>query len=189
MRIIAGRYKGRTIETVRDLSVRPATDRVRETIYNILSHRMDLDGIRVLDLYAGSGSLGFEALSRGAAHVTFVEKSPSVIQHLRQNIHLLGCQQEAELVEMDGVAFVAKQDAQYELVFADPPYGDASTADLPGLIFSNTLVARQGYLVIEHSPEFTFSETPEYRIGPERQFGRTRVTFFRGFHNNPERTP
>ena len=74
MRVTTGKFKGRTLRTVQDLSVRPATDRVRQTIFNVLAHRMVLDGCRVLDLFAGSGSLGIEALSRGAAHATFVEE-------------------------------------------------------------------------------------------------------------------
>jgi len=189
MRIISGRYKGRTIATVRDHSVRPATDRVRETIFNILSHRMELSGIRVLDLFAGSGSLGLEALSREAARAVFVENSPSASEYLRENVRSLGCEGDVEIVTMDSIAFVAQEQGEYDLVFADPPYDYERTKDLPGLIFARMLVGRHGFLVVEHSPECTFSDTTRYCVGPERRFGRTRVTFFRGTSNKPERKP
>ncbi|MGB5872308.1 MAG: 16S rRNA (guanine(966)-N(2))-methyltransferase RsmD [Bacteroidota bacterium] len=189
MRIISGLYGGRTIDTVRDHSVRPATGRVRETVFNILSHRMDLSGIRVLDLFAGSGSLGLEALSREAARAVFVENSPSAVQYLRENVRSLGCEGEVEIVAMDSVVFLTQEQGEYDLVFADPPYGYERTKDLPGLIFSRKLVRQHGFLVIEHSPDCEFSDTSAYRVGPERHFGRTRVTFFRGISNNPEREP
>lgn len=189
MRIISGRYRGRTIATVRDHSVRPATDRVRETVFNILSHRMDLSGIRVLDLFAGSGSLGIEALSREAARAVFVENSSPAVQYLRENVRSLGCEGEVEIVTMDSVVFVAQEQGEYDLVFADPPYGYERTKDLPGLIFSRNLVSLHGFLVIEHSPDCAFSDTSAFRVGPERRFGRTRVSFFRGISNNPEREP
>jgi 16S rRNA (guanine966-N2)-methyltransferase len=188
MRIIAGRYKGRTIATVRDHSVRPATDRVRETIFNILSHRMDLSGTRVLDLFAGSGSLGLEALSREAAHAVFVENSPSAIQYLRENVRALGCEADVEIVAKDSIAFVGEATGRYNLVFADPPYSYERTKELPALIFDRMLVGDHGFLVVEHPPDCTFSDTSAFRVGPQRRFGRTRVTFFRGISNNPERT-
>ena len=188
MRIISGRYKGRTIATVRDQSVRPATDRVRETIFNILAHRMDLNGSRVLDLFAGSGSLGLEALSRAASRAVFVENSRDALRHLRENVRSLGCDSEAEIVDMDSIAFVGQADDRYDLVFADPPYRYGRTEELPELIFARGLVGDHGFLVVEHPPDCTFSNTSVFRVGPERRFGRTRVTFFRGISHNPERT-
>ena len=86
MRITTGRFKGRTVQTVRDLSVRPAMDRARQTIFNIVSARMELDGISVLDLFAGSGSLGLEALSRGAGRAVFVEASREATRLLQATI-------------------------------------------------------------------------------------------------------
>ena len=85
MRIIAGLYKGRELQTVPDLSVRPATGRVRQTLFDMLTSRLSFDGLHVLDLFAGCGSLGFEALSRGAASVTFVESSPAALEFIEKN--------------------------------------------------------------------------------------------------------
>ena len=122
MRIIAGLHRGRIIRTVKDLSVRPATDRVRQALFDILSARMDLSGIDVLDLYAGSGSLGLEALSRGASHATFVEQSRPAANVLEANIAALGCGGVSEVVRGDALDYVDRARGSFDLVFADPPY-------------------------------------------------------------------
>ena len=167
MRIISGRYKGRTIATVRDLSVRPATDRVRETIFNILSHRMDLSGSRVLDLFAGSGSLGLEALSREASHAVFVENSRGAVQHLRDNVRTLGCESEARIVEMDSIAFLGQADGRYDVVFADPPYEYERTKDLSCKI----CITRFGTLLNFHTLLINsiINMTPQFWYAPHKQ--------------------
>ncbi|HXG01311.1 MAG TPA: RsmD family RNA methyltransferase, partial [Bacteroidota bacterium] len=91
MRVISGEYRGRILKSVNTLLVRPATDRVKQTIFDVLSTRLDLEGAIVLDLFAGSGSLGIEALSRGAAHATFVETNRDAARCIRQNLTALGC--------------------------------------------------------------------------------------------------
>jgi len=189
MRITTGRYKGRVIRTVNDLSVRPATDRVRQTIFNILAHRMDLEGITVLDLFAGSGSLGFEALSRGAARATFVEKDPRVVAALEQTVQQLGCTDTADIVRGDAARYVHRARAAHHLIFVDPPYAYPSTADLPEEIFSRGLVRKDGYLIIEHGATLRFEETKRYAVGPVRIFGRTVVTFFTAKEVEHETTP
>ncbi len=178
MRIITGLYKGRTIKTVDDLSVRPATGRVRQTLFNMLANRIDFDGIRVLDLFAGSGSLGLEALSRGAAQVTFVEQSELAIGFIEQNVHALDCEDAVEILPMDAMGFLEARHETYDLVFADPPYSFAQTDRIPGLLFHHGMISPGGYLLIEHSTELRFESTPLYVAGPEKKFGRTLVTFF-----------
>jgi 16S rRNA (guanine966-N2)-methyltransferase len=189
MRITTGRFKGRVIRTVNDLSVRPATDRVRQTIFNILAHRMDLEEITILDLFAGSGSLGFEALSRGAARATFVESDPRVLAALEQTAQQLGCTDSADIVRGDAVRYVRRARAAYHLVFVDPPYAYPSTADLPDEIFSRGLVRKDGYLILEHTTTLRFAETQRYAIGPVKTFGRTVVTFFTAKEVEHETTP
>ena len=98
MRVIAGKYKGRQLRTVADLSVRPATSRVKSSVFNILQNRVDWGESLVLDLFAGSGSLGIEALSRGARRVVFVENSKRAVEYLRQNIALIAGSSECEVV-------------------------------------------------------------------------------------------
>jgi 16S rRNA (guanine966-N2)-methyltransferase len=189
MRITTGRFKGRVIRTVNDLSVRPATDRVRQTIFNILAHRMDLEEIMVLDLFAGSGSLGFEALSRGAARATFVENDPRVVAALEHTAQQFGCAEAADIVRGDALRYLRRARGGYHLIFADPPYAYPSTADLPGEVFSHGLVREKGYLIIEHAATLRFAETERYALGPVKAFGRTVVTFFTAKEIEHETTP
>lgn len=185
MRIIAGQYKGRTIGTVRDLSVRPATDRVRQTIFDVLMHRMDIGGCAVLDLFAGSGSLGLEALSRGAGRATFVETSEDAIAYLERNIRTLGCDALTEIIPLDAMMYLSRTQARFDLVFADPPYRFAQLATIPDIVFTRKVLAPEGFLLMEHTTDLHFESTATYRIGPEKKFGRTLVTFFQ---SNPEQT-
>jgi 16S rRNA (guanine966-N2)-methyltransferase len=178
MRIITGRYKGRIIRTVRDLSVRPATDRVKQTIFNMLAHRIEMQGIVVLDLFAGSGNLGFEALSRGASRVTFVENNRPAVDFIERNVRELGCEASSEIHETDVVSFIKAAATAYDLIFADPPYEFGQTRELPELILSRNLLKRDGYLIMEHAKNIRFAATSLYRTTASRQFGRTLVTFF-----------
>ncbi len=180
MRIITGLYRGRTIKTVDDLSVRPATDRVRQTVFNMLSNRLPLEGTTVLDLFAGSGSLGLEALSRGAASVVFVEGGREAAACIEETLTEYGCGSSGTVVCDDALMYLAQEACAYDLVFADPPYTYEKTADLPRLIFSRGIVRPGGYLLIEHARSLSFHDTELYAAGPAKRFGRTIVTFFRG---------
>ncbi len=178
MRIITGLYKGRVLKTVQDLSVRPATERVRQTLFNMLANRIDFEGITVLDLFAGSGSLGFEAVSRGASRVTFVEQSDEASEFIAENARALDCDHAVEVLQMDAMGFLAARHGTYDLVFADPPYSFVQTNKIPGLLFEHAMIRPGGYLLIEHAKDLRFESTPLYAAGPEKKFGRTFVTFF-----------
>jgi 16S rRNA (guanine966-N2)-methyltransferase len=178
MRVTTGLYKGRVLRTVDDLSVRPATDRVRQTIFNVLTHRMVMDGCTVLDMFAGSGSLGIEALSRGATHATFVESGSDAIGWLEANVDMLGCGEQTSILQMDAQQFLQQARGPFDLIFVDPPYAYAGTAGLPDEIFTRGLLAPDGYMLIEHAKDIAFTSTPLYTVGPMKPFGRTIVTFF-----------
>jgi 16S rRNA (guanine966-N2)-methyltransferase len=178
MRVISGIYRGRTLRTVRDLSVRPATDRVRQTVFDMLTNRIAFDGARVLDLFAGSGSLGIEALSRGAAHATFVENAHDAAEFIEFNLRTLGCAEAALVLETDALGFVHPGNGPFDLVFADPPYAFDRTAGIPEIVFGSGILRPGGYLLIEHAGDISFGNTPAYRAGPVKRFGRTHVTFF-----------
>jgi 16S rRNA (guanine966-N2)-methyltransferase len=186
MRVIAGSYKGRVLKTVKDLSVRPATDRVKQTIFDMLTHRLSFDGARVLDLFAGSGSLGIEALSRGAHHVTFVESNNEAESFIEKNLETLGCEGSAEVIGMDAMQYPRRAREQYDLIFADPPYDYDETATIPSIVFQDKLLKRHGYLLIEHTSRLHFNDTPLYHSGLSKKFGRTIVTFF--VHPQPQET-
>lgn len=129
MRIIAGRWKGRRIKAPGGRGVRPTTDRVREAWMSALGGR--LDGLTVLDLFAGSGALGLEALSRGADHATFVERARASMTALESNVRLLGAEALSTLVKADAHAWLARVDAgTFDVALADPPYGEGHAARL-----------------------------------------------------------
>lgn len=124
MRVIAGEAKGRTLVAARGGGTRSATDRVRETMFAILSPR--LAGARVLDLFAGAGTLGIEALSRGAAHATFVERSPEAVAALRQNLRTTTLEDRAEVVGAEVRSYLGRMAGRFDLVFCDPPFAEVT---------------------------------------------------------------
>ena len=143
--MIAGRFGGRRLSAPRGARTRPTADRVRESLFSVLG---DLEGARVLDLFAGSGALGIEALSRGAAEVTFVDSAPAALSALRRNLADLGA--EAEVRRSDARAFLRaarNAERQYDLVFLDPPYRRAAALapeldrDLPAVLAPGARVA------------------------------------------------
>ena len=178
MRIISGRYRGRLLPGPAGTGVRPATDKVRGAIFNILQNRLDLDGIDVLDLFAGTGSLGFEAISRGARSVTFVEDDRAAVGDIRQNATLLGCGAACEIIREDAVGFLSRRSGIFGLVFADPPYAFGRIGELPGLILSTGHLGPEGYLIIEHQRGAEFPGLPPGVKNFTRTFGSTELTFF-----------
>ena len=145
VRVIAGRFGGRRLRAPRGARTRPTADRVRESLFGVLG---EVEGARVLDLFAGSGALGIEALSRGAAEATFVDSSPAALRAVRDNLTAL--EQEAEVRRADARAFIRsarKAGRQYDLVFLDPPYRRAAALagqldrELPAILAPDARVA------------------------------------------------
>jgi 16S rRNA (guanine966-N2)-methyltransferase len=178
MRIITGKYKGRLLSSLRDNSVRPATDRVKGTIFNMLQNRLSLTDIHVLDLFAGSGSLGFEALSRGAANVVFVDENRNVLDMLLSNAEKLDCSESCYILQADALSFIGQSNDKFDLIFADPPYVYTETPRLPDLIFRQKLLKSEGFLIIEHEKQTSFEPSEFYRLAVQKEFGNTRVSFF-----------
>jgi len=127
VRIIAGQFRGRALASVgkgdRDAHLRPTTDRVRESLFSVLTHLEVIDGARVLDLFAGTGALGLEALSRGAAHVCFVDDGKTAGGLIRRNIALTNSEDHTALIRRDATRLGDCPGDPYDLVFLDPPYG------------------------------------------------------------------
>lgn len=132
MRVIAGEAKGRTLVAVKGGGTRSATDRIRETLFAILTPR--IEDARVLDLFAGAGTLGIEALSRGAAHATFVERAPEAIAALRRNLASTKLEDRADVARSDVPAFLGGHIGPYDIVFCDPPFADV---DLLGRVLAH----------------------------------------------------
>jgi 16S rRNA (guanine(966)-N(2))-methyltransferase RsmD len=178
MRVIAGKYKGRKLETVADNSVRPATDKVKGAIFNVLQSRVDWPNATVVDLYAGSGSIGIEALSRGAKKCIFVEKSRSAFQYLTANVKQLNADPTTHVLYGDVDTFLESIRSTFTVVFADPPYAMETLNLLPNKIFETGIVADDGYLIIEHPSRFEFVPSSLWEVAVLKVYGNTSVSFF-----------
>ena len=178
MRVIAGKYKGRILKTVPDNSVRPATDKVKGAIFNVMQSRVDWSEATVLDLFAGSGSVGIEALSRGAKKVIFVENSRAALQFLKLNLESIGANGDAQVMQGDVFQFLKSAYRKYDVVFADPPYALESLPELPNRIFDSNIVSEDGFLIIEHPTRFEFQPGSRWEIATQKSYGRTTVSFF-----------
>ena len=179
MRIIAGRLGGRRLVAPRGLATRPTSDRVREALFSILG---DIEGVAVLDLYAGSGALGLEALSRGASFATFVERARAPVLALRENIAALEVAAESVVFVAEvraAIRALGKKGARVGLVFADPPYADRDTGALLADLAESGLVAAGATLVLEHSSKVTPPDPgPAGVLRSTRVYGDTALTFF-----------
>ncbi len=170
MRIVAGRWRGRTIRAPKDARVRPTADRVREAWLSIVG--ADVDGARVLDLFAGSGALGLEALSRGAASADFVELNPPSLRALGANIAALGAEEVAHVRRGDALRFVEGLAAgAYDLAFADPPYAHDAAVRVAERWLA---VPFARVLGVEHSSRVALPDG-----GDVRTYGDTAVTIYR----------
>jgi 16S rRNA (guanine(966)-N(2))-methyltransferase RsmD len=177
MRIIGGELKGRLFKPGKNFKARPTTDFARENLFNILSNRIDFEELKVLDLFAGTGSISFEFASRGCNSVTSVELDhvhyafiSSVIQqlHLEKIVHLL---------RYDVLKFIPKCTEKYDLIFADPPYQLKTLKEIPDLILKHRLINPGGMLILEHGKNDNFASHPN--VFEQRVYGSVHFSFFR----------
>lgn len=175
MRIVAGRYRGRKLTPPSDDSVRPTTDRIKETVFNIL--QWDVEGARVLDLFAGSGALGIECLSRGAAEVVFADKSPASVALIRQN--LKGIEGSYRVLTADFMGVLRSGEDKFDLIFIDPPYKSGLGELAVDAAFDLGRVAEGGTVVYEHSSELPFKCAREDIKVRTKVMGSVTVEFIR----------
>jgi 16S rRNA (guanine966-N2)-methyltransferase len=176
MRIVAGRHKGRRLRAPAGADTRPTADRVREALFSILG---PVDGVAVLDLYAGSGALGIEALSRGAASATFVESARPALATIRANLAAAG--EDAEVVASDVIAWLraaAGEERAFSLVFCDPPYDAAARIAQPLADLLPRVAAPQALIVTESSKRNPL--LLDLPLTDERTYGDTRIAIHRG---------
>jgi 16S rRNA (guanine966-N2)-methyltransferase len=169
VRVVAGTYGGRRLRAPRGTRTRPTSDRVREALFSMLG---DVEGARVLDLYAGSGALGIEALSRGAASAVFVDRDSAAVAAIRRNLEDLGVAS-ADVVRRDALAFLGGCDASFDLVFCDPPYDSASRLAGPLSVALPAVLRDHARTVTESDKRTPLELTlPLLR---ERTYGDTRI--------------
>jgi len=150
MRVIGGRLKGYRLKSLRGLDIRPTSDLIREAIFSMLES-MDIDWSYVLDLYAGTGALGIEALSRGAERADFVECNPRCCALIKQNLEHTKLTAEGNVYCMTVAKALSLLGKKYDIVFLDPPYSDPATTTILGKLASSSLVGENSTLILEHS--------------------------------------
>jgi len=177
MRIISGEHKGRRLIRGKRTKIRPTSDRVKESIFNVL--REEVKGKRVLDLFAGAGSLGIEALSRGAESVTFVDLSFHSINVLKNNLKNLNLQDRATILRWDGLRALNKIGRGFEIILADPPYLKGYVQRIIERIAQSEVLEENGILILEHHKKEGFTLSGEnLLLLRQKKFGDTVISFF-----------
>lgn len=175
MRIIRGKYGRRRFDVPRNITARPTTDFARENIFNVIENICPPEGKRVLDLFAGTGAVGLEFLSREAASVTSVEMASTQLNFIRSVLAKLG-DQNMRVIRGDVFRFLASGSGQYDIIFADPPYDHPRFAEIPALILSSGLLAPGGTVIVEHSAKHDFSSLPGFT--ERRTYGSVNFSIF-----------
>ena len=183
MRVVAGRFRGRALEAPADMKIRPTSDRVRESVFNILAHGIEgfsLVGARVIDLFAGTGALGIEAVSRGAAYCLFVEEAPEARALIRTNVENMGLMGETRIFRRDATDLGPAGNMEpYDLAFLDPPYAKGlGEKALEGLAQGKWL--KPGAVCfLEERAGTTLTFPSGYTVLDARIYGDTEITFLR----------
>jgi len=175
MRIIRGKYGRRRFDVPRNITARPTTDFARENIFNVLENRCDFEGCAALDLFAGTGAISLEFLSRGCERVVAVEMAAtqaSFIRSVKQKLHADGL----ALVKGDVFRFVEGCAEQFDFIFADPPYDHPRFAEIPSLILGSNMLKEGTIVVVEHSRNHDFSLLPGFR--EHRAYGSVNFSIF-----------
>ena len=175
MRIISGQFRGRRLVPPKNITARPTTDFAKESLFNLLNNRMDFEGADMLDLFAGTGSIGLEFVSRGARSVTAVE-----LAHTQQNFIISTCKQlgihNLTVVRSDVFKYLNACALQFDFIFADPPYALPELPLLPNYIFEKQLLKTDGYFVLEHGKDYQFTQHPHFI--EQRVYGSVHFSFF-----------
>lgn len=180
MRIISGTHKGRRINAPKNLPVRPTTDMAKEALFNILRHRKHIHGIKVLELFAGSGNMSYEFSSRGAGSILAVDQHRPCTAFIKKTATQL--EMPIEVLVADVFSFLEKHRGNYDLIFADPPYAleQEEFHKIATLVMDNDLLKSGGIFIMEHSKHTDMSEHKD--LESSRRYGGTVFSFF----ENPE---
>lgn len=176
MRIIRGRYQRRQITAPSSLPVRPTTDMAKESLFNILENHIDFEDIIALDLFAGTGNISYELVSRGCPRVTAVDENNNCVKFMRDTASRLEME-ELLVVRSDVFRFIPMQRIKYDLIFADPPYDSQHYDLLVKLVFENELLNEGGLFVVEHNKFLDFKDHP--RFFEQRRYGKVNFSFFK----------
>lgn len=177
MRIISGDKKGQKLVSLKRKKLRPTSDKVKGAIFNIIK---SVEGKKVLDLFAGSGALGIEALSRGAEEVIFVDNSFTSLSIIRKNLEKLGFGEKCKLVKKDVLRFLrSKKEESFDLILADPPYTKGICQKILDILATKNILNAGGILVIEHHKKEEIEKGEDLILLQQRKYGDTIVSFFK----------
>ncbi len=178
MRVISGTARGRKLRELAGLETRPTTDLVKESLFNII--QFELEGRRVLDLYAGTGQLAIEALSRGAASAVLVDHRSDAVKLIRENLALCGFQDRARVIQADAVSFLETVKEKFHILFLDPPYDSGLLKISLECATRFDILSEHGIIMCESRREDVLPEVqPPYRMGKEYRYGRIKLTSYR----------
>lgn len=175
MRIISGSLKGRIISAPAHFKIRPTTDLAKESLFNILANSFDFDEIRVLDLFAGIGSISFECASRGCEHIISVEKNFTHASFIKQQAEKLELSQ-IQVKTFDIRDYLKTTRETFDIVFADPPYDLQWLQNIPDLIYASSCLHKESTVIIEHPGSVNFSEHPHF--SHIRKYGKVHFSWF-----------
>lgn len=176
MRIIAGEYGGRKFNPPAKMPyTRPTTDIAKEGLFNVLQHKLDIEELKTLDLFGGTGSISYELASRGTHDLTIVEKDSAMFEFIKKTAQVLKIEN-LKPVKMDVFRFIEQCTDKFDFIFAGPPYALTSIDELPKLIFEKQLLDKNGWFVLEHTPRNDYKNFPHYKM--EKNYGTTIFSFF-----------
>jgi 16S rRNA (guanine(966)-N(2))-methyltransferase RsmD len=178
MRVITGSARGKRLKELPGMSTRPTTDRVKEGLFNVI--QFDIEGRRVLDLFAGTGQLGIECLSRGAAFCDFVDAAPAAMRVVRDNVKSCALEDRSAFHQQDFSSFLSSAKGKYDLVFLDPPYASGDLERAMEKIANIDIVSGNGIMICESPVEHDLPELPApYEKGRAYRYGKIKLTLYR----------
>lgn len=178
MRVITGTARGRRLKELSGMDTRPTTDKVKESMFNIV--QFDIEGRRVLDLFGGTGQLGIECLSRGAASAAFVDLRKEAAALIRENLALCGLADRARVVQGDYLGFLTRCGEKFDLIFLDPPYGGGLLEKALETIAAIDILSENGIMICESAAEQALPELkPPYEMGKDYRYGKIKLTVYR----------
>ena len=172
MRIIAGKHKGRTLANFQGTEIRPTPDRVKESLFQILSEKVRL--ARVLDLFAGSGALGLECLSRGAREVLFIDAAKESVALTQKNLNLAG--EQAKVLQLDFRTVLGRVEGKFDLIFCDPPYKESYLKEILDTVKERELLNAGGLVIYESERDEAGAEG--WQLYDKRRYGRVKITMW-----------
>lgn len=176
MRIISGKFRGKRLHPPKNLPVRPSTDFAREGLFNILNNLVDFEELQVLDLFAGTGCISYEFISRGSSEVIAVESNRQCIRFIEKMAAELKAPGLSAIC-MDAFHYLERTSESFDLIFADPPYNMDGIEQIPDLVFKRNLLKEDGLFILEHSKRHDFSTHPQF--SQKRIYGNVNFSFFK----------